>query len=112
MQVKNRMNIVMSPAVDSAASGFQLSRAHKEWGNFMRREILRASTDLCAQGAHAISFQITNGAGQFACVVLAHAPTRAKAQELFEFNWHRIEEAARACLANPFFDGEIKLVMT
>ncbi len=77
----------------------------------MRREIIRASADLCAKEAHEISFQITNGAGQFACMVLAHAPSRERAMELFEYNWHRIEEVAKECLANPFFEGNIKLVM-
>jgi hypothetical protein len=79
----------------------------------MRREIQRARTDLVAQGAHTISFQISDGVGRFACRVIAHAQSRERAMELFNYNWHRIEQAARESLAHPSFDGnEIRLVMT
>jgi hypothetical protein len=77
----------------------------------MRREILRASADLGA-GAHSISFQISNGVGRFACCVIAHAPSREQAVELFKYNWLRIEQAAQEYLAHSSFDGsEIRLVM-
>jgi hypothetical protein len=78
----------------------------------MRREIQHASADLVARGAHAISFQISDGAARFACCVIAHAPTRERAIELFQHNWQRIEQAARDCMAHPSFEGgEIRLVM-
>jgi hypothetical protein len=78
----------------------------------MRREIQRASCDPDACGAHSISFQISNGAGRFACCVIAHAPSRERAMELFKYNWNRIEQAARECLALPSFEGtEVRLVM-
>ena len=79
----------------------------------MRRAIQRASCDFDASGAHTISFQISNGVARFACCVIAHAPSRERAIELFKHNWHRIEEVARECLAHPSFDGnEIRLVMS
>ncbi len=78
----------------------------------MRREILRAPADLGAHGAHAISFQISDGVGRFACCVIAHAPSRERAIELFRYNWHRIEQAAQECLAHPSFEGnEVRLFM-
>jgi hypothetical protein len=77
----------------------------------MRRRVLRASANVSAQEAHTISFQISNGAGRFACLVIADAPSRERAMELFEYNWRLIEAKARECLAAPCFDGGIKLVM-
>lgn len=78
----------------------------------MRREIQRASCEFDACGAHSISFQISDGAGRFACRVIARAPSRERAIELFKHNWQRIEQAARECLMHPSFDGnEIRLVM-
>lgn len=78
----------------------------------MRRNIQRASRDVSTRGAHTISFQISNGAARFACSVIAHAPSREHAVELFQYNWQCIERAARECLADAFFEGnEIRLVM-
>jgi hypothetical protein len=78
----------------------------------MHREIQRASCDLDEREAHTISFQISNGVGRFTCCVMAHAPSRERAVELFEYNWHRIEQAAREYLTHPSFNGnEVRLVM-
>jgi hypothetical protein len=77
----------------------------------MRREILRATSDTVTEG-HTIYFQISNGIGRFACSVIANVPTRERAMQLFEHNWHRIEQVARECLTDSAFEtGEIRLIM-
>ena len=89
-----------------------LQFSHAKGRGLMRREIQRASRDASAIGAHTITFQISNGSGRYGCCVIADAPSRELAMELFKYNWQRIERAAQECLADSRFpESEIRLLM-